>query len=37
MRDMDKIAAQISREAALFSERLSIGEMREAFATFAAW
>src|SRR4051812_6869694 len=35
MRDMDKIAAQISREGALFRERLQTGEAREAFAAFA--
>jgi enoyl-CoA hydratase/carnithine racemase len=35
MRDMDKIAAQISREGALFRERLLTGEAREAFAAFA--
>lgn len=34
MRDMDKIAAQINRESALFRERLQ-GEAREAFAAFA--
>ena len=32
MRDMDRIAAQISREGALFRERLQTGE---AFAAFA--
>ena len=31
MRDMDRIAAQISREGALFRERLQTGEAREAF------
>jgi enoyl-CoA hydratase/carnithine racemase len=36
MRDMDKIAAQISREGALFRRRLQTGEAREAFAPFAA-
>jgi len=35
MRDMDKIAAQISREGALFRERLQTSEAREAFAAFA--
>jgi 1,4-dihydroxy-2-naphthoyl-CoA synthase len=35
MRDMDKIASQISREGALFRERLQTGEAREAFAAFA--
>src|ERR1700732_321873 len=35
MRDMDKIAAQISREGVLFRERLQTGEAREAFAAFA--
>src|ERR1700736_2091872 len=35
MRDMDKIAAQISREGALFRERLQTGEAREAYAAFA--
>lgn len=35
MRDMDKIAAQISREGALFRERLQTREAREAFAAFA--
>jgi enoyl-CoA hydratase/carnithine racemase len=35
MRDMDKIAAQINRESALFRERLQTGEAREAFAAFA--
>jgi len=35
MRDMDKIAAQISREGALFRERLQTAEAREAFAAFA--
>src|ERR1700719_4519724 len=35
MRDMDKIAAQISREGALFRERVQTGEAREAFAAFA--
>src|SRR5229473_2127622 len=35
MRDMDKIAAQISREGALFRERMQTGEAREAFAAFA--
>jgi enoyl-CoA hydratase/carnithine racemase len=35
MRDMDKIGAQISREGALFRERLLAGEAREAFAAFA--
>ena len=34
MRDMDKIAAQINREGALFRERLQTGEAREAFAAF---
>ena len=33
--DMDKIAAQISWEGALFCERLWTGEAREAFAAFA--
>src|SRR5258708_38821582 len=36
MRDMDGIAAQISREGALFRERLQTGEARDAFAAFAA-
>jgi len=35
MREMDKIAAQISRESTLFRERLQTGEAREAFAAFA--
>jgi 1,4-dihydroxy-2-naphthoyl-CoA synthase len=35
MRDVDRIAAQISREGALFRERLQTGEAREAFAAFA--
>ena len=35
MRDMDKIAAQISREGALFRERLQTEEAREAFTAFA--
>ena len=35
MRDMDKISAQISREGALFRERLQTSEAREAFAAFA--
>ena len=35
MRDMDRIAAQISREGALFRERLQTGEAREALAAFA--
>ena len=35
MRDMDKIAAQISREGALFRERLQTAEAREAFTAFA--
>jgi 1,4-dihydroxy-2-naphthoyl-CoA synthase len=35
MRDMEKIAAQIGRESALFRERLQTGEAREAFAAFA--
>jgi len=35
MRDMDKIAAQIGREGALFRQRLQTGEAREAFAAFA--
>jgi enoyl-CoA hydratase/carnithine racemase len=35
MRDMEKIAAQIGRESALFKERLQTGEAREAFAAFA--
>jgi 1,4-dihydroxy-2-naphthoyl-CoA synthase len=35
MREMDKIAAQINRESALFAERLQTGEAREAFAAFA--
>jgi 1,4-dihydroxy-2-naphthoyl-CoA synthase len=35
MRDMGRIAAQISREGALFRERLQTGEAREAFAAFA--
>jgi 1,4-dihydroxy-2-naphthoyl-CoA synthase len=35
MRDMDKIAAQIDREGALFRERLQTGEAREAFTAFA--
>src|ERR1700730_15287357 len=35
MRDMDKIAAQISREGALFRERLQTSEAREAFTAFA--
>jgi 1,4-dihydroxy-2-naphthoyl-CoA synthase len=35
MRDMDKIGTQISREGALFRERLLTGEAREALAAFA--
>jgi enoyl-CoA hydratase/carnithine racemase len=35
MREMDKVAAQISRESALFRERLQSDEAREAFAAFA--
>ena len=35
MRDMDKIAAQISREGALFREPLQTAEAREAFTAFA--
>jgi enoyl-CoA hydratase/carnithine racemase len=35
MRDMDRIAAQISRESGLFRERLQTAEAREAFAAFA--
>jgi 1,4-dihydroxy-2-naphthoyl-CoA synthase len=35
MRDMDKIAAQIGREGALFRERLQTGEAHETFAAFA--
>ena len=35
MRDMGRIAAQISREGALFRERLQTDEAREAFAAFA--
>src|SRR5260221_5567706 len=35
LRDMDRIAAQISREGALFRQRLQTGEAREAFAAFA--
>jgi 1,4-dihydroxy-2-naphthoyl-CoA synthase len=35
MRDMDRIAAQIGREGALFRERLQTGEAREAFEAFA--
>jgi 1,4-dihydroxy-2-naphthoyl-CoA synthase len=35
MRDLDKIAAQISREGALLRERIQTGEAREAFAAFA--
>ena len=35
MRDMDRIAAQVIREGALFRERLQTGEAREAFAAFA--
>jgi enoyl-CoA hydratase/carnithine racemase len=35
MRDMEKIAAQIGREGALFRERLQTDEAREAFAAFA--
>ena len=35
MRDVDRIGAQISREGALFRERLQTGEAREAFAAFA--
>src|SRR5258706_10836060 len=35
MRDVDKIAAQIAREGALFRERLQTGEAREAFAAVA--
>lgn len=35
MRDIDKIAAQISREGALFRQRLQTAEAREAFAAFA--
>jgi enoyl-CoA hydratase/carnithine racemase len=34
MRDMDRIAAQIGREGALFRERLQTDEAREAFAAF---
>jgi enoyl-CoA hydratase/carnithine racemase len=35
MRDVEKIAAQISREGVLFRERLQTSEAREAFAAFA--
>src|SRR5207253_985955 len=35
MRDIDRIAAQIARERALFRERLRTGEAREAFTAFA--
>jgi enoyl-CoA hydratase/carnithine racemase len=35
MRDMDRIAAQISRESGLFRERLQTAEAREAFAAFS--
>src|SRR5947207_8896643 len=35
MRDMDRIAAQIAREGALFRKRLQTGEARDAFAAFA--
>jgi enoyl-CoA hydratase/carnithine racemase len=35
MRDMDRIAGQISREGELFRERLQTSEAREAFAAFA--
>jgi enoyl-CoA hydratase/carnithine racemase len=35
MREMEKIAAQMERERALFAERLQTGEAREAFAAFA--
>lgn len=35
MRDMERIAAQMSRESALFRERLQTAEAREAFAAFA--
>jgi len=35
MRDMERIAAQINREGALFRQRLQTGEAREAFAAFA--
>ena len=35
MREMDKIAAQINRESALFRQRLQTDEAREAFAAFA--
>jgi enoyl-CoA hydratase/carnithine racemase len=35
MRDMDRIAAHISRESVLFRERLQTAEAREAFAAFA--
>jgi enoyl-CoA hydratase/carnithine racemase len=35
MRDMERIAAQISRESVLFRERLQTSEAREAFAAFA--
>jgi enoyl-CoA hydratase/carnithine racemase len=35
MRDMEKIAAQMGREGALFRERLQTDEAREAFAAFA--
>jgi enoyl-CoA hydratase/carnithine racemase len=35
MRDMERIAAQMSREGVLFRERLQTGEAREAFAAFA--
>jgi enoyl-CoA hydratase/carnithine racemase len=35
MREMDKIAAQMARESALFRERLQTNEAREAFAAFA--
>src|SRR5271169_2873592 len=35
MREVEKIAAQISRESGLFHERLQTAEAREAFAAFA--
>jgi enoyl-CoA hydratase/carnithine racemase len=35
MRDMDRIAAQMNSESALFRERLQTAEAREAFAAFA--
>jgi len=35
MREMDKIAAQMNRESALFADLLQTGEAREAFAAFA--